>query len=403
MSEKTSIIIIGGGAAGVGTAKVLDTKLNPQQHSVTLITEFDYLRHHPAALRAVVTSEGELEKQICLPYDLVFGKDKKSGAGRLSSIKIAKVSSVEETDDGGFVHLEGGERLHWDYLVVATGSEWNGPLRWPALREDVSPYLDTWREKFASAKSIVVVGAGAVGSELAGEIRDFHPSAELTVVQKDRLPLNATYPDALRQRIATELNARSVRVILDDTVQLSQAVLDGTDSVTPGRKITTARGTTIPAEFIVATAGRRGVNTSFLTAANSPSAPGISGSLNAAGFIETTNTLQLKKNPRVFAGGDVLAFPEQHTLIKAGAHAPLIAGNIITLIAAGENKGKGKLTEYVKPTDSILITNGRTRGSLYVDLFTFFGRPVILGNWISATLKSKTLLVGVAKGLVNQS
>jgi NADH dehydrogenase FAD-containing subunit len=101
------------------------------------------------------------------------------------------------------------------------------------------------------------------------------------------------------------------------------------------------------------------VNTSFLTAANSPSAPGISGSLNAAGFIETTNTLQLKKNPRVFAGGDVLAFPEQHTLIKAGAHAPLIAGNIITLIAAGENKGKGKLTEYVKPTDSILITNGR--------------------------------------------
>jgi NADH dehydrogenase FAD-containing subunit len=169
MSEKTSIIIIGGGAAGVGTAKVLDTKLNPQQHSVTLITEFDYLRHHPAALRAVVTSEGELEKQICLPYDLVFGKDKKSGAGRLSSIKIAKVSSVEETDDGGFVHLEGGERLHWDYLVVATGSEWNGPLRWPALREDVSPYLDTWREKFASAKSIVVVGAGAVGS---GEI--FH-------------------------------------------------------------------------------------------------------------------------------------------------------------------------------------------------------------------------------------
>jgi hypothetical protein len=87
--------------------------------------------------------------------------------------------------------------------------------------------------------------------ELAGEIRDFHPSAELTVVQKDRLPLNATYPDALRQRIATELNARGVRVILDDTVQLSQAVLDGTDSVTPGRKITTARGTTIPAEFIV--------------------------------------------------------------------------------------------------------------------------------------------------------
>jgi apoptosis-inducing factor 2 len=167
MSHKTSIIVIGGGGAGVGTAQVLDKKLDPQQHSVTLITEFDYLRHHPAALRAVVTSEGELEKDICLPYDLIFGRDKKGGVGRLSTVKIAKVSSVEETADGGFVHLEGGERLSWDYLVVATGSEWNGPLRWPALREDVPAYLDTWREKFASAKSVVVVGAGAVGS---GEI-----------------------------------------------------------------------------------------------------------------------------------------------------------------------------------------------------------------------------------------
>jgi apoptosis-inducing factor 2 len=161
------------------------------------------------------------------------------------------------------------------------------------------------------------------------------------------------------------------------------------------------------------------VNTSFLTAAKSPSAPGISGSLNPAGFIETTNTLQLKKNPRVFAAGDVLAFPEQHTLIKAGTHAPLVAGNIITLINAEENKGKGTLAEYVKPTDSLVITNGRvseppstllliliplqTRGSLYVDFFTFFGRPIVIGNWLSAMLKSKGLMVGMAKGIMNQS
>jgi hypothetical protein len=111
--------------------------------------------------------------------------------------------------------------------------------------------------------------------------------------------------------------------------------------------------------FQVATAGRRGVNTSFLTAARSPSAPRINGSLNAAGFIETADSLQLKKNPRVFAAGDVVAFPEQHTLIKAGAHAPLIAGNIITLINAEENKGDGKLKRYSKATDSIIITNGR--------------------------------------------
>jgi hypothetical protein len=86
---------------------------------------------------------------------------------------------------------------------------------------------------------------------LAGEIRDFHPSAKVTVVQKARLPLNATYPDKLRQRIATELEERGVRVIVNDTVRLPQAVLDGADPVTPGRKITTAKGNIIPAELIV--------------------------------------------------------------------------------------------------------------------------------------------------------
>lgn len=142
-------------------------------------------------------------------------------------------------------------------------------------------------------------------SELVGEIRDFIPSAKVTVVQKDCLPLNATYPDALRRRIASEIEARGTRLILNDSVTLSQSVLDGTDPVTPGRKITTAGGVTIPADLIVrptvflfrhspfslndhtqvATGGRRGVNTGFLTPAISPSAPGIGGSLNAEGSL----------------------------------------------------------------------------------------------------------------------
>jgi hypothetical protein len=38
-----------------------------------------------------------------------------------------------------------------------------------------------------------------------------------------------------------------------------------------------------------------------------------------------------------------------------------------------------------------------------VDLFTFFGRPIIMGNWFSATMKSKGLMVGMSKGIMNQS
>jgi len=40
---------------------------------------------------------------------------------------------------------------------------------------------------------------------------------------------------------------------------------------------------------------------------------------------------------------------------------------------------------------------------MYVDFFTFFGRPVMMGDWASSKLKSQTLFVGVAKGLMNQN
>jgi apoptosis-inducing factor 2 len=253
-SSEISVVVIGGGAAGITITTALDKTLDPSRHTLTLITQADYLRHHPAALRTVVTAEGNLENDIALPYDKIFGKDKKGGKGRLGTVKFGKVQSIEENVDGtgGFVVLENNQRVQWDYLAIATGSEWNGPLRWPGKREEVKPYLDEWRSKFASAKSIVLVGSGAVGTELAGEIRDFIPSAELTVVNRDALPLNSTYPDVFRRRVLQGLTSRGIKYIGGDAVtSLSADILNGTDPVTPGRTITTDKGVEVAAELIV--------------------------------------------------------------------------------------------------------------------------------------------------------
>jgi NADH dehydrogenase FAD-containing subunit len=35
--------------------------------------------------------------------------------------------------------------------------------------------VSEWREKFSDAQDIVIVGGGAVGAELSGEIRDEYP------------------------------------------------------------------------------------------------------------------------------------------------------------------------------------------------------------------------------------
>ncbi|KAG8830651.1 hypothetical protein FRC18_007767 [Serendipita sp. 400] len=399
MAEKTSIVILGAGGAGVATAQALDKGLNPANHTLTLVSNTDYYRHHPAALRAVVTSDGNLEKEMCIPFDRVFGKGYRDGKGRVGSVKYGQVDRVEELEagQGGYVVFNNGERINWDILVIATGSEWNGPLaRWPDHLSEIPKFMEGWREKFATAKSIAVVGSGAVGSELAGEIRDFYPSTEVTVVHKQHLLLNSTYPDAYRQRITDDLKNRNVRVLTEDSVNgLTAGLLDGTDGVQPGRKITTAKGVQLSAELIIPTTGRRGVRTHFV---QPDSAPSISKALRAGGYLDVKDTLQLTSNPNVFAAGDVVALAEQHTLIKAGSHAGIVAGNILSLLRTPN----GPLKNYTKATDMILVTNGRYGGAAYFDFFTIFGRPFILGSWFAGMVKGRGLLVGMAKSSLNQ-
>jgi len=163
MAPKLSVVVIGGGAAGVTVAQTLDKKLNPATHSVALITGRDYFLHLPATLRMLVTPQPELEHHAILPYDNVFGTG--NGIGRLSRVVHGKVDHVEENygGAGGSVHLSNGEKIDWDALVIATGSVWKGPLNFPSTKKDLLLWTKAWQEKFSKAKDVVLVGGGAVG------------------------------------------------------------------------------------------------------------------------------------------------------------------------------------------------------------------------------------------------
>jgi NADH dehydrogenase FAD-containing subunit len=163
MAPKLSVVVIGGGPAGVAAAQALDKKLNPATHSVTLITGRDHYLHLIATLRMLVTPEPNLENHAILPYDNVFGTG--NGVGRLSRLVHGKVDRVEEKygGEGGSVHLSNGEKIDWDVLVIATGSVWKGPLNFPSTRKDLLLWTKAWQEKFSKARNVVLVGGGAVG------------------------------------------------------------------------------------------------------------------------------------------------------------------------------------------------------------------------------------------------
>ena len=233
MSRK-SIVVIGGGSAGATITRILSSKLDANTTSLTLVTARPFAVHLPAAIRMTTTSEGKLEESCLIPYDSLLVKNN-------GTIKIGRVSAIEQGKEGrdGSVVLTSGERIHYDFLVIAPGSEWDGPLSLADDRAAVLEHIKAWRRKFENSKNgIILAGGGAVGigtvlfcpsycnllnsyfpfSEYVGEIKDAFPNKRVTIVHSDSQLLNSSYPNKYRKRVENDLTARGVNIIFNDYV-----------------------------------------------------------------------------------------------------------------------------------------------------------------------------------------
>lgn len=85
--------------------------------------------------------------------------------------------------------FEGKDQIAFDYLVIATGTRLTPPSMMPS--DEKTPSVSFLRDHQAQAqraKSIVLVGGGAVGVQIALDLRERYPEKEITVVQsRDRV------------------------------------------------------------------------------------------------------------------------------------------------------------------------------------------------------------------------
>jgi len=198
------IIIVGGGFVGIMLAKALDSKAE-----VTLIEARGHFAHTPALVRAIV--EPQLLEGALIPYDNLL---KRGG------VVQARASSISASG----VTLEDGQHLAADYIVVATGSEYAQPFK-PA-GEDIPGYREAVKavnKQLQAASSVAIVGAGAVGTELAGEIAYAMPGKKVTLISNEKtlFPLfRASFGNAVHKK----LENAGVTVLLDKTVENLQSV-----------------------------------------------------------------------------------------------------------------------------------------------------------------------------------
>lgn len=106
---------------------------------------------------------------------------------------------------------QGSKKLPFEYLVVATGTRLQEP---GTMTDDDKPlsvkYFQSYQKRVGAASSIIVVGGGAVGVQMATDLKELYPEKEVTLVHS-RDQLMPVYHEALDKIIKERFNELGVK------------------------------------------------------------------------------------------------------------------------------------------------------------------------------------------------
>lgn len=126
------------------------------------------------------------EQKAFIPYTGVF---ESITGGSNHAVVQARVTDVQTDSVAIDRQFEGKNLIPFEYLVIATGTRLTQPSGMPSDdKTDCVNYLRTHQTQAQNAKSIVLVGGGAVGVQMALDLKERYPEKEITVVQsRDRV------------------------------------------------------------------------------------------------------------------------------------------------------------------------------------------------------------------------
>ncbi|KAJ6462354.1 hypothetical protein C8R47DRAFT_98046 [Mycena vitilis] len=329
MSPHSKNIIIVGGSPTGGAAVLRGLLPNLPSSKITLINPLPYgivLRILP---RKIVAETDDLLTTALIPYDDFF-RDATPNAVLIEGVVVA----IRPAERGGTVVLVDGTQKPYDVLVLAPGSIWEGPLNIPWTHDAVADFFRATRANFKSAQKIILAGGGPVGVEYALQIKAVWPEKKVTIVHGGTGIMNVTYPVHVREELERQLRASGVDIIFGDYI----------DEIPPPgpTAIRTRKGKIMETDLVIPAKGPH-PRTAFVAASLGPD------TLNARGQIRVRPTLQLLEHPDIFALGDVVDTDEKKQAVTAGAHALVVAANVVAYLSPGD----GEFEVYTSP-----IVNG---------------------------------------------
>ncbi|WP_372595622.1 FAD-dependent oxidoreductase [Actinotalea sp.] len=351
------VVVVGGGYGGVAVARALD-----EVADVVLVEPKDAFVHATAALRAVV--DPSWNDRVFYPYDGLLTR------GRVVRDRARLVSP-------GLVRLSTNEAIEADHIVLATGTGYPFPAKYlESSAAAAKARLERLRADMAACERILVVGAGAVGLELAGEITSAFPHLEVVLVDRENQILPGDYLPELRTELLDQLGARKVTLVLGAEL----AYLPGPDvGVREPFTVRTTAGTEVAAQMWFRCYGSD-APTDHLDAV-------LRTGMHHDGTLPVTPHLQLVGQPTVWAVGDLTDVPEDKRATAARAHAAVVVANIRAVIEGGE-----PTTTYTAAPELFVVPLGPDGGAS--EVVDEDGRRRVLGASETSRIKGADLFAG---------
>ncbi|MFI5957763.1 NAD(P)/FAD-dependent oxidoreductase [Cryptosporangium sp. NPDC051539] len=352
-----TVVVVGGGYGGSLVAKSLDDVAD-----VVLIDPREAFVNAAASLRALTRPDWAPNAFFSFESLLEHGR-------------VVRDSAVSVAPAG--VTLASGEQVDADYLVLATGSGYAYPAKPRSTSTSIAAQLDDLREthkELSGAGRVLIVGAGPVGLELAGEITQVWPDKHVVVVDKSEELLPGFLPE-VRAGLRHQLDELGIDVRLGTELTALPAPEAGRAH---SFAVTTTEGDEIAADIWFHAFGVR-VNTGYLT-------DGRLTQLTAQATIPVTGRLNVRGYDHVYALGDIAALPDPKMASYAMAQAEAVVANVRAQLAGdppctvylptperrillplGTHAGVGQLPTTAGPVAATLDTVYERKGA---DLFT---------------------------------
>lgn len=279
----SSMVIVGGGAAGVAAAEMI--RREKYEGSVTMISaDPDPPVDRPNLSKDYLAGEAQEDWIPLWPPEFYAER-------KIELVLNRRVTSIDYA--ARLVQLDDGSQRPFGALLLATGAD---PVRLPisGASDGLAMYLRSFAdsraivERARGAKHVVVVGASFIGLEVSASLRA--RGIAVDVVAPENRPLERVLGAEVGRLVQSLHEAQGVVFHLGQTVVSAD-----------GRRLTLSGGGTLDADFVVI-----GVGVRPAIGLAEKSGLALDRGIAVNEYLETSV-------PGIFAAGDVARWPDPHT------------------------------------------------------------------------------------------